>query len=437
MRDLPVALRIGKGGARQAGGLRRGHAPGFEGLVPGLGAGDLGRSMGLHRGEGLPEGLTAQGAGGLAGELGAALRLLGGPDQFGDGGMEATVDLGQRHVRRLCRCGGVGAGRLVRPGRLGADGDGDGLEPAVGVADPAQKLERGAVVVQPGRPGRRLGQLRAGVVEAAELGGQGGDGVVFPVEVALGAAPLDDEGLPRLTDPVDPPESLGGVALPGPRHLGDTGLGDRVGFRGRGGGLGVGGLHAQDVEVGEDRAQMQELALGLARVPAGGIAGRVEGGDPEELQHELAPLGGSLGAEGGQLLLLGEHRRLEGRVVHPEHRVHVPPGVGRALGHDQTVAMGLRLHGGVDPAQAAPDDVEMPFVLELDLGDTLGADARRTDLLAPGPGLSPQGEGDGLEQGRLARTVGPVDPDQPGGHGQIELVLVDPEVAEIDAGQQH
>ena len=89
------------------------------------------------------------------------------------------------------------------------------------------------------------------------------------------------------------------------------------------------------------------------------------------------------------------------------------------------------------PAQGPAHQVQVALVLELHLGDAVAADARRADLLLGGAGPAPQGPQDGLEQGGLAGAVGPVDADQPGGQLQVELVLVDPEVAQVEAGQQH
>ncbi len=114
--------------------------------------------------------------------------------------------------------------------------------------------------------------------------------------------------------------------------------------------------------------------------------GAVERGDPEQPEDELAePLSRGVVGECRQLLLLGEHRRPEGAVVHAEYRLDVVLRVADALGHHEPVAAGFEARGGVDPAQGAAHQIEVTFVLELHLGDAVAAYAGGTNLLLGGP----------------------------------------------------
>ena len=115
----------------------------------------------------------------------------------------------------------------------------------------------------------------------------------------------------------------------------------------------------------------------------------------------------------------------------------VPAGVAHTLGHQQVVAVGLGLGRGVDARQATTYQVEVAFVLELDLGDAVTADSGCPHVVLARPSLAPQAEDDRFEQGALPGAVDPVDADQAGGQSQVEGILVDPEVAQVDAGEQH
>ena len=89
------------------------------------------------------------------------------------------------------------------------------------------------------------------------------------------------------------------------------------------------------------------------------------------------------------------------------------------------------------PRQGAPDQVQVALVLELDLGDAVAADSGRADLLLGGAGLAPQGPQRWPRAASTSRPVGAVDADQARGELQVELVLVHPEVPQVQAGQQH
>ncbi len=314
---------------------------------------------------------------------------LGGVGRGGPGRLDrALVDL--RGRGRKHDLGGV----RRRGGR-----DGEDLELAFGVVDGG------------GHP-LESGQLGGGGQEGVELGLLLRDHLVGGVQLGANAPAFDDEGLVFLAPAVQrlqrggrgPAAVLGGVGgllLGG----GGDGRGLRPGFQ-------VSGLDAQGVDVGQHAPQPGVVAGRPTGIPAGQVTGRIEGSDAKEAQDQAQPFGGGLAGEGGQLLLLGEDRGPEGAVVHPEDRFDVPLGVPHPLRHDQAVAAGLQAGSGVDPAERAPHQVEVAFVLELDLGDAVAAHPGRTDLLLGGPGFAPQGPEDGLEQGRLAGAVGPVDADQ-------------------------
>ena len=176
---------------------------------------------------------------------------------------------------------------------------------------------------------------------------------------------------------------------------------------------------------------------GVAGVSAGGVSGPVERGDPEQPEDEAESLGGGVVGKRRQLLLLGEHRGPEGAVVHAEYRLHVAFGVPHAFGHDETIAARFEPRGGVDPAQSAADQIEMAFVFELHLSGAVPAHAGGADLLLGGPGLAEERPKDGFEQRRLPGPVRPENTDEPGGNLQVEFVLVDPEIPEVEAGQEH
>ena len=137
------------------------------------------------------------------------------------------------------------------------------------------------------------------------------------------------------------------------------------------------------------------------------------------------------------MLLFGEDRGPEGGVVHPQDGVHVTTRIAHPLGHSQTVAMGFGTDCGIGARDGAPDYVDVAFVLEGDLGDALAVGPGRRHLFFGGARLAPQRPEDRLEQRRLAGSVGPVHPDQPGGQDQVELFLEDPVVAQVYAVDQH
>ncbi len=97
------------------------------------------------------------------------------------------------------------------------------------------------------------------------------------------------------------------------------------------------------IEVREQAAQPLMAFAGFPGILADRIAGRVEGGDAEQGEDQAPALGRCLAGEGGQLLLLGEHRGPEGGIVHAEHLVDVPAGVAHPFGHQEVIAVGLGL----------------------------------------------------------------------------------------------
>ena len=201
--------------------------------------------------------------------------------------------------------------------------------------------------------------------------------------------------------------------------------------------LGLGRRGAQGVDVGEQLAQPIVFVATLLGIATRVVACRVERCDAEQLEHEVAPLARPLVAERRQLLLLREDRGAERGVVHPEDRLHEPPRVGDPLGDLEPVGVGLRLHRGVLARDRAPHEVEMALVLELELGEAVGVDTRRADLVLGRARLAPEGPSDGVEQRRLPGPVHAVDPDEPGRQLEVEVVLVDAEVAHVQARDPH
>ena len=99
--------------------------------------------------------------------------------------------------------------------------------------------------------------------------------------------------------------------------------------------------------------------------------------------------------------------------------------------------MGLGLHRAVDAGDGAAHEIEVALVLELDLGDALGVDARRAHLVLVGARPAEERPEDRLDQVGLAGAVGAVDADQARRDLEVELVLVDPVVAQVQAGELH
>ena len=190
-------------------------------------------------------------------------------------------------------------------------------------------------------------------------------------------------------------------------------------------------------QVGEHPPQALVLVARGAGVLARLVACPVQGRDAQQLEHQTAALGRRRLREGGQVALLGEDRGPEGDVVHPQHRVHVPGRVPCSLSHLGAVGVGLGPHRGAGPGDGPAHHVEVALVLELHLGHAVPVDAGRAHLLLVGPGPAPEGEQHRLQQRALARAVHSVDPNQTGRDLQVQGVLVDPVVAQMEAGQPH
>ena len=318
-----------------------------------------------------------------------------------------------------------------------AGGGGQLLEHPAGGDGGGQRLQDVIRLFGAGRLPVQLGQAGGQRVELAQLLGPRLDRLHRGVELLAGGPALDHQRVVLLAAQVEGLEG-GGGRLGGPAG-GDNGVGllGRHHLGGRGPGRAVRRFCLQHLQIGQHAPQPVVLGRPVAGVLAGRVPGRVQRGDPEQLQHQSSAIGGGVVGERGQLLLLGEHRRPEGGVVHAEHRLDEPlrvPGPGR---HQGPVAVRFHRDLRVDAAQRATHQVQVALVLELHLGDAVATYAGRADLLLGGAGLPPEGEQNGLEQGRLAGPVGPVDAHQPGGQLEVQLVLVDPEVAQVEPLDQH
>ena len=391
-------------------------------------------SMMLHLLESRPEGLAAQRAVGFIGQCARPFDLLVGPNELVRRRLELTLDGAEITTDPV----GSGAGRLARllvgSGRFAGQHDlgkrrlslGDGLQGRQALFGARQAL------------GLRLQlrQRRGRLGEAPELDVELGDallggGVLVSHRLALGddALVFASRHLQLLVGLARRLQRLLGVDCRLDHHL--LGVAGRRGRR-----LGFGHLGLQRLELGQQAAGLLVLLGGLAPVLAGLVAGGVDGVDAQELQNELLALGRRLGAEGGQLLLLGEHRCPEGGVVHAQDRAHVSGGVAHALGHLEAVGVGLGLHRRADPRDRAPHDVEVALVLELDLGHAVGVDARGADLLVRRAAPAVKHPPDALDKTRLPGPVAAVDADEAGRQLDVEL-FVHPVVAQPEFRQPH
>ena len=89
------------------------------------------------------------------------------------------------------------------------------------------------------------------------------------------------------------------------------------------------------------------------------------------------------------------------------------------------------------PGDRAAHEIEVALVLELDLGDALGVDARRAHVALVGARPAEERPEHRLDEIRLAGAVVAVDADQARRERQVELVLVDAVVAQVEARQLH
>ena len=325
----------------------------------------------------------------------------------------------------------------VRSGRGGSGPNVARFEDGPGCLNRQQQVQARLDVISPrgvhgdrhelGLEGVQFGQLRPAGPHRQDR----------PVQAIPYAASFDHQSLVLLSALLDGFEGLAGA---GRRVFrGGRGAKLRVGleFGGFGGGDRVFCFDRESGEVGEHAAEAVVVTAKVAGFPTGHVASGVERGDPEQLHHQSPALRRRVVGERGELLLLGEHRRPEGQVVHPEHRLDVALGVLDSRRHECTVTVGFHADRRIDALQGSPDEVEMSLVLELHLGDAVPAGPRGPDLLLGRAGLSPQGEYDGFQQGRFAGAVRSEDPYQAGRKRKVELVLVDTEVAEVQPGDQH
>ena len=401
----------------------------------GVDLGQLRGPVGLHRLEGVTQGLPAQRAVAGAGERGRALDGLAGPLALGPCRFDGGLDGGQCHLGHLR----LGTGRFARGlvGRHRDRRDRDGVERGLGRHHRLDQAETGLRCLPALGIGCEHLELLTRLLETRLLLGQlghprGGLVVLFAHRPALSHQPVV-----LLAQDIElvVPES-GGAGI-GPAHDGQRLV---VGHalvgcdRSR---LGRSQGHADRAEVGEHGAEAFELLLGQAGVLASQVARRVERGDAEQLQDEAPALGRRLLAECGELLLLGEHRGPESAVIHAQDGVDVAAGIAHALGHLLTVGMGLGLDLGVCAADRPPHHVEMTLVLELQLGDALGVDTGGAHFVHCRTGAPVEDEPDALDERALARPVQPVDTDQPRRDLELELVLEHPVVPEQQPGDAH
>src|SRR5439155_25201394 len=101
------------------------------------------------------------------------------------------------------------------------------------------------------------------------------------------------------------------------------------------------------------------------------------------------------------------------------------------------VRVGLGLDRVVDAADRPAHEVEVALVLELHLREALAVHARGTDLVVARTGPAVERPQDRLDDRALARAVGAVDADQARRQLELELVLVDPVVAQEQSRQPH
>ncbi len=399
----------------------------------------LGFPVGDDVAVGLPEGLSAGGAGLGGVEFPGPRQLLPGLRQVLLRLLAGGLRLEGRRLRRPQRRLG-----LLSPGQERVRVHlGEGLQFRLGVPQLVGGIRPGAGGVQPvpgadQRPGLLLerGKVRHVPLQGLDAPRQLLPAGRQPPRLLLGRRAQPVELLGLLTGPIGPLERLLGLRQPLPRPpqpgLRLPGGLPRLGQRLPGpaeGRLLLG-------EVGEGPGQPLRVSLRLPGRPPHLRPGVVHGLDPQQPEHHLLPPGPGEVREGVELLLLREDGCTEDLVVHAQEaadlRVHLPDPDGQRDAADQQLCLGLVVLAPDHP----PHLVLLPPVLEDQPDLAVREHAVRADLVLPGSGLPVEGEEQALDEGRLPAAVGPEDPDDASGQLQVHL-LEDPVVAEGQLQHPH